>query len=252
MSIDPAKLLMDRRTALKLLAAGITSTLAACGRPLEEIVPYVDIPDGLTPGIPMRFATALPLAGYGRGVLVRSVEGGPSRSMEIRVIQRASGQRTCSPRRACCRSTIRIARVRCAIGCSRWPGMRSGGCCRDKCNRKNRGMAPACASSPGASPRQPYAASSMICSRRFPRRNGIATSPSTMTQPPPARRWRSAALSRRCRDLAMPRSCSRSMPIPSAPARSRSGWPVHSTMLAARELPTRNFCASMRPNQRGH
>jgi len=77
MSIDPAKLLMDRRTALKLLAAGITSTLAACGRPLEEIVPYVDIPDGLTPGIPMRFATALPLAGYGRGVLVRSVEGRP-------------------------------------------------------------------------------------------------------------------------------------------------------------------------------
>jgi Fe-S-cluster-containing dehydrogenase component/anaerobic selenocysteine-containing dehydrogenase len=77
MSIDQAKLLIDRRTALKLLAAGVTSALAACGKPTEEIVPYVDIPEGLTPGVPLRFATALPLAGYGRGVLVRSVEGRP-------------------------------------------------------------------------------------------------------------------------------------------------------------------------------
>ena len=30
-----------------------------------------------SPGIPLRFATALPLAGYGRGVIVTSVEGRP-------------------------------------------------------------------------------------------------------------------------------------------------------------------------------
>jgi Fe-S-cluster-containing dehydrogenase component/anaerobic selenocysteine-containing dehydrogenase len=77
MSGDPANLVIDRRTALKLLAAGVTSALAGCGRPSEEIVPYVDIPGGLTPGVPLRFATALPLGGYGRGVLVRSVEGRP-------------------------------------------------------------------------------------------------------------------------------------------------------------------------------
>ena len=35
------------------------------------------LPEGETPGVPLRFATALPLAGYGRGVLVSSVEGRP-------------------------------------------------------------------------------------------------------------------------------------------------------------------------------
>ena len=68
---------MDRRAALKLFATGAALALASCGKPYEEIVPYVDIPDGLTPGIPLRFATALPLGGYARGVLVRSIEGRP-------------------------------------------------------------------------------------------------------------------------------------------------------------------------------
>ncbi len=31
----------------------------------------------MTPGLPLRFASALPLAGYGRGVIVTSVEGRP-------------------------------------------------------------------------------------------------------------------------------------------------------------------------------
>ena len=31
----------------------------------------------ILPGVPLRFATALPLAGYGRGVIVTSVEGRP-------------------------------------------------------------------------------------------------------------------------------------------------------------------------------
>ena len=35
------------------------------------------MPEGETPGLPLRFATALPLAGYGRGVIVTSVEGRP-------------------------------------------------------------------------------------------------------------------------------------------------------------------------------
>ena len=68
---------LDRRAALKLFVSGAALALASCGRPAEQIVPYVDLPRGETPGLPMRFATALPLNGYGRGVIVTSVEGRP-------------------------------------------------------------------------------------------------------------------------------------------------------------------------------
>jgi molybdopterin-containing oxidoreductase family iron-sulfur binding subunit len=70
---------INRRAALKLFASGAALALASCGRPAEEIVPYVDIPEGLTPGIPEAFASALPLAGYARGVIVRSLEGRPTK-----------------------------------------------------------------------------------------------------------------------------------------------------------------------------
>jgi molybdopterin-containing oxidoreductase family iron-sulfur binding subunit len=73
-SLDPA---LDRRSALKLFVSGVAATLASCGRPAEEVVPYVQIPERETPGLPLQFASALPLAGYGRGVIVTSVEGRP-------------------------------------------------------------------------------------------------------------------------------------------------------------------------------
>ncbi|WP_347336626.1 4Fe-4S dicluster domain-containing protein [Bradyrhizobium macuxiense] len=68
---------MDRRAALKLFMTGVAATLASCGRPPEEVVPYVQMPERETPGLPLLFASALPLAGYGRGVIVTSVEGRP-------------------------------------------------------------------------------------------------------------------------------------------------------------------------------
>ncbi|MBV8926909.1 MAG: 4Fe-4S dicluster domain-containing protein [Bradyrhizobium sp.] len=68
---------MDRRSALKLFMGGVAATLASCGRPPEEVVPYVQMPERETPGLPLRFASALPLAGYGRGVIVTSIEGRP-------------------------------------------------------------------------------------------------------------------------------------------------------------------------------
>jgi Fe-S-cluster-containing dehydrogenase component len=71
---DPA---LDRRSALKFFIGGVAATLASCGRPPEQVVPYVQMPERETPGIPLRFATALPLAGYGRGVIVTSIEGRP-------------------------------------------------------------------------------------------------------------------------------------------------------------------------------
>ena len=68
---------IDRRVALQLMASGAALALASCGRPAEEIVPYVNIPERLTPGIPLRFASTLALAGFGRGVIATSVEGRP-------------------------------------------------------------------------------------------------------------------------------------------------------------------------------
>ncbi len=70
---------MKRRSFLKLLgatmaAAGVTS----CTRqPIEQIVPYVREPQELVPGEPLYFATAMPLGGYGTGILVKSREGRP-------------------------------------------------------------------------------------------------------------------------------------------------------------------------------
>ncbi len=69
----------DRREALTLLWAGAAAALAGCGRPREEIVPYVDIPAGLVPGEAQRYATTLNLGGYGRGVLATAIDGRPIR-----------------------------------------------------------------------------------------------------------------------------------------------------------------------------
>jgi molybdopterin-containing oxidoreductase family iron-sulfur binding subunit len=45
--------------------------------PQRTIVPYTTQPDEITPGVPIFFASAAPLSGYGTGVLVRSSEGRP-------------------------------------------------------------------------------------------------------------------------------------------------------------------------------
>ncbi|NOG70017.1 4Fe-4S dicluster domain-containing protein [Roseicella sp. DB1501] len=66
-----------RQAALGLLAAALSGSLVACSKPEEEILPYVEAPEGLTPGVPQRYATALPLNGYGRGVLCTAFEGRP-------------------------------------------------------------------------------------------------------------------------------------------------------------------------------
>ena len=72
-----ATALTSRREALRLLAAGIAAGLAGCSKPNEEIVPYVRVPEGMVPGDPLKFATTLPLSGYGRGVIVTAIDGRP-------------------------------------------------------------------------------------------------------------------------------------------------------------------------------
>ncbi|TGD94839.1 4Fe-4S dicluster domain-containing protein [Methylobacterium nonmethylotrophicum] len=68
---------LDRREALRLLGAGIALAAGGCSRPDEEILPYVRQPEQLLPGVPARYATALPLSGWARGVHAIAVDGRP-------------------------------------------------------------------------------------------------------------------------------------------------------------------------------
>ena len=68
---------LNRRQALNLLAAGIASGLAGCSKPAEEIIPYVKMPERVFPGEALKFATTLSLSGFGRGVIVTSIDGRP-------------------------------------------------------------------------------------------------------------------------------------------------------------------------------
>lgn len=69
---------LSRRDALRIFASQIAALgLAGCSKPAEEIVPYVQMPEGLVPGEPLRFATAVPMSGYGLGLMGISVDGRP-------------------------------------------------------------------------------------------------------------------------------------------------------------------------------
>jgi len=67
----------SRRDALRIFAAHMALAVAGCSKPVEEIVPYVKMPEGLVPGEPLRFATAIPMGGYGLGIMGVSVDGRP-------------------------------------------------------------------------------------------------------------------------------------------------------------------------------
>lgn len=70
----------SRRQALQLLtAAALALPAAACSRAPEHIVPYVELPEGLTPGKPLTFATSLLLGGIAQPVIVESHEGRPTK-----------------------------------------------------------------------------------------------------------------------------------------------------------------------------
>ncbi len=73
---------VSRRTLLQLMGASAALAGAAgCSRgPQEYIVPYVDQPPEVTPGTPSYYATAMPLGGYGFGMLVESHEGRPTKA----------------------------------------------------------------------------------------------------------------------------------------------------------------------------
>src|SRR5882672_5268357 len=75
----------SRRNFLKLMGAsvalaGASGGIGGCGQQQDEqIVPYVQPPEQVIQGKPLYFATAMPLAGYGKGVLVESNMGRPTK-----------------------------------------------------------------------------------------------------------------------------------------------------------------------------
>ncbi len=70
---------LARRQFLKLAGASLAlAGLAGCSpRTREKIVPYADQPEQIIPGKPLFYATAMPLNGYGRGILVETEMGRP-------------------------------------------------------------------------------------------------------------------------------------------------------------------------------
>src|SRR5437588_1362389 len=72
---------VDRRDFLKLMAASLAlAGLSGCGRePEQYLVPYVKQPDGMVPGKPLFFATAMPFGADSIGLLVESHEGRPTK-----------------------------------------------------------------------------------------------------------------------------------------------------------------------------
>src|SRR5882762_8726888 len=75
----------SRRNFLKLMSASIAlagagAGITGCGQQQDEqIVPYVMPPEQSLPGISLYFATAMPFCGYGKGVLVESNMGRPTK-----------------------------------------------------------------------------------------------------------------------------------------------------------------------------
>jgi molybdopterin-containing oxidoreductase family iron-sulfur binding subunit len=72
---------LSRRNFLKVMGASLALVgSAGCfKKPEQEIVPYVQQPQLITPGVSLHFATALPMFGCARGVVVRSDEGRPTK-----------------------------------------------------------------------------------------------------------------------------------------------------------------------------
>ncbi len=70
---------LGRRRFMELMGASLAlAGLVGCTKqPAEEIVPYVRQPEILVPGNPLNFSTAMPLGGFGTGLVVESDEGHP-------------------------------------------------------------------------------------------------------------------------------------------------------------------------------
>ena len=73
---------VTRRSFIRVMGASLAlaGISGACTRqPRETIVPYNTAPEQIVPGLPLYFATTMPLAGYGAGLLAESHMGRPTK-----------------------------------------------------------------------------------------------------------------------------------------------------------------------------
>ncbi len=71
---------VDRRRFLQLMAASLgLAGLAGCRRPEQKVLPYARPPEGVVPGLPNFYATAMPRRGSAFPILVESHEGRPTK-----------------------------------------------------------------------------------------------------------------------------------------------------------------------------
>ena len=79
--IDAMTDAVSRRSFMRLMGASLAlAGITGCTRqPPEKIVPYVRQPEGVVPGKPLFFATAMSLGGVATGLLVESHEGRPTK-----------------------------------------------------------------------------------------------------------------------------------------------------------------------------
>ena len=70
----------SRRDFLRIMGASMAMAgLAACRRPVEEVLPYTRQPEEIVPGEPLYYATGMPYRGVLCPILVRSHEGRPTK-----------------------------------------------------------------------------------------------------------------------------------------------------------------------------
>ncbi len=71
---------VSRRSMLTLMGASFAlAGLEGCRRPVEHIVPYVQAPENIIPGVPRHYATTVPFGTSAYGVVVESHEGRPTK-----------------------------------------------------------------------------------------------------------------------------------------------------------------------------
>ncbi len=69
-----------RRQFMQVMGASMAlAGLTACRQPVEHILPYTRQPEEIIPGIPLQYATGIPIQGVLRPVLVQSHEGRPTK-----------------------------------------------------------------------------------------------------------------------------------------------------------------------------
>ncbi|MEX2478058.1 MAG: TAT-variant-translocated molybdopterin oxidoreductase [Gracilimonas sp.] len=71
---------VSRRGFLRVMGASVAlAGLAACRRPVQKILPYSNQPEDVVPGVPLYYATAMPVQGNLVGLIAENHEGRPTK-----------------------------------------------------------------------------------------------------------------------------------------------------------------------------